>query len=135
MDYIRNKLKIFKDRTHYIGLDSQIGFSECKETHRGCNEEEFFLFTNQEDYEIELWIGLKDKNGKKIHEGDIVSYEGKIRTIIFNAEYMVYELWEVVEDNGIYNLNGFLEYMHNESIESEDYEIIGNIHENKELLQ
>ena len=65
--------------------------------------------------EIMQYTGLKDKNGKEIYEGDILEvYGGEC------INYLVESLYSIFYDR----INTELEY-----------EIIGNIHENPELLK
>lgn len=80
--------------------------------------------------------GLKDKFGKLIYEGDIVKekwfsedseqYEECLYVVEFSQEHCAYCLTEV--SNGYKNFFVDLEYI------PEDYEIIGNIYENPDLL-
>lgn len=84
------------------------------------------------DYELEQFTGLHDKNGQKIYEGDIV----KLHVVILSPDDKV----------------GFIEYSpkfgycinFGKAIARQEYwaandkhtiEVIGNIHENKELLE
>ncbi|MEO9623817.1 MULTISPECIES: YopX family protein [Alphaproteobacteria] len=68
------------------------------------------------------YTGLKDKNGKEIYEGDIVSAGGEIATV----EYMrIKEAKFEASADGAGDLLGFTET---------DIDIIGNIYENPELL-
>ncbi|HBI5988226.1 TPA: hypothetical protein K8G50_002832 [Listeria monocytogenes] len=74
---------------------------------------------------VDQYTGLKDKNGKKIFEGDIVNckfFDKKITGLIEFIEYM----WAVNDrkNRRLYQLN-----------EVSNIEVIGNIHENPELLE
>lgn len=70
----------------------------------------------------EQCTGLKDKNGKLIFEGDLLSTTGK------NVESVIWR-----RDAWFRNCNDFL--FTPLFLNIEDYEIIGNIHENQELLK
>ena len=69
-------------------------------------------FTWHDMYVLMQYIGLKDKNGKEVYEGDIYKYEGEIG--IFRS----------IED---FYYDEMLQYF------AEEGEIIGNIYENPEL--
>ncbi|HEG0602253.1 TPA: YopX family protein [Campylobacter jejuni] len=89
-------------------------------------DEDYFYQVFRNELELELWTGLYDANDKKIYEGDIVNladFDGTIMRLVANIDF----------EEGI-KLGGLRLIYIDESL-LEDIEIIGNIHENKDLLE
>lgn len=84
---------------------------------------------------VELSTGLKDKNGKEIYEGDIVSEEFE-----YGGE-KTKTIWQVrwCDDECAFELHyvsGFeVDDCSLVADDEENYEVIGNIHENPELIE
>mgnify|MGYP000860651938 CR=1 FL=1 len=74
--------------------------------------------------------GLKDKNGKEIFEGDVV-YNGFRKTIVNYGKQAIEEEFGAIREYVGFNLT--LAYGYPEAVPM-NYEIIGNIYENPELL-
>ena len=72
--------------------------------------------------------GLKDKNGREIFEGDIVDYKGRKAVVKWHGSYasFIYRFVDELQERKSEWKPLYLAYYH--------FEVIGNIYENKELL-
>lgn len=111
----------------YIETDGELTYGVYN------NDYEDMNYIPESEVIIEQCTGLKDKNGKLIYEGDIViksdvSAIGYNRTRVCKAHWHNDWLsWAITTQYGdTYELSEF---------EPQQYEIIGNIHENADLLE
>lgn len=90
------------------------------------NDSGFYdFYSSCKENAIEQYIGLKDRNGKEIYESDIV-----VNTYYDDGE-MYKILW--VDDSVAFGMES-LDDMELYKLPLESLEVIGNIHENPELL-
>ena len=89
----------------------------------GSNEPLLAGTHRNEDCIFEQYTGLKDKNGQKIYEGDILSVRNKNRK---NED----DIGVVEFGKAAFRCPFLLGKYHSGQVE-----VIGNIHENKELLE
>ena len=100
------------------------------------------------DWELMQFTGLQDKNGKDIYEGDIIQWkkseQGKqksfylqIKRVVFHNGSFGFQEWHTDEDGKLKEKLSYhsAHYTTPDIYEIEfDLEVIGNIHENPELL-
>lgn len=82
--------------------------------------------------EIELFTGLYDKNGNKIYEGDILYYFKDC------SEGEVFKYQVLFKEGAFYLFESYDGFVDDEDLIAEfdlkELQVMGNIHENKELL-
>lgn len=89
---------------------------------------------------VEQFTGLKDKNGTEIYEGDIIQFEfwneKYYRQIAYNSAIASYEAITVTSPTSK-KLRQKAKYSFSElyKISSKGFKVVGNIHENPELLE
>ena len=118
------------DDVNFINFAAQfVGKWECRKPHADLLNYKDEVTTrrgklcNLEDVELMQYTGLKDKNGKEIYEGDIVKISDDIYCQVmwfdkFASFFLINEIGEAYK----------MSFVHN-------YEVIGNIYENPELLE
>ncbi len=78
-----------------------------------------------ERFDIQQFTGLLDKNGKEIYEGDIVKTNFRKIVVEWGKDYDV---------DGWYQWAGYDLGIYDDGYPEKDFEVIGNIYENPELL-
>lgn len=129
-----------KNQFIYGGIVHQTDFYGNK-----CDKYFIIDGTDTQDYDIGYeyqvfpetvgqYTGLKDKNGKKIFEGDIVKYTVKLAYAGLEDYSEILRVG--IHDAGwsIFNKGGYVSLAKALKLDYVDVEVIGNIYDNQELL-
>lgn len=131
-EWVYGNLMQFEDSATFIFADERKGASTLTYAH--------FIINNMhaiDEKTIGQYTVLKDKNGKKIFEGDIVAFsEDNFHVFNSQVEYFSedgYPAFDIkVPSTYYFDSNVFSEVSMSGLYE---IEVIGNIHENPELLE
>lgn len=82
------------------------------------------------------FTGLHDKNGKEIYDGDVIKVKNLQGVVVFhpNGYYCLHTQSCNIEETSYTTLGDLVDYLHREQYE-DGLIIIGNIHDNPELMK
>ena len=92
------------------------------------NAETDIVFDDYPQLILSQYTGLKDKNGKEIYEGDMLSVDGR------NSGLPVVVIYEDGAFMGAYTDSTFKYLLNSGELHLQKTEVIGNVYENPELL-
>ena len=120
--WLKEERKMVNVETLFIGIN-RLCFGNSKT--------EDLFFRDFEEVELMQYTGLKDKNGKEIYEGDIVLVKlGGVSTWYKT----VVKFKEGAFIASLIDGEDYI-YIFNRGFDNNDFEVIGNIYENKKLLE
>ena len=115
-----------KERECYLDETELAGVTPDGECILYIEEEEISKLEIEGNYTLEQYAGLTDKNGKEIYEGDVVNIQG----IKYYVDFEHGGFW-FNNDNRKWKANR--PFTHFQEIN--DTEVVGNVHENPDLLE
>ena len=131
----KNKRMLYNIQEAYDGgcVEDEKG-NEVEDCYADCFSSFFQYDDNDknEEFIVEQCTGLKDKNGRLIYENDVVKITGDVMTMPLKYMDCLFKvIWADI---------GFCFEMLNENdglgfCECWEYEVVGNLHENTELLE
>jgi len=110
-----------------IETDGELTYSVCNNDYEGMN------YIPESEVIVEQCTGLKDKNGKLIYENDLIKCPNGIYRIAVDD----FGLWTAIyENNPLKDVVEWSDIVKNYAFSSEnvELEVLGNIHENADLL-
>lgn len=140
MDRFRFRIWDYKDKCYKYSFDLTDGVYELSHCFNGISSNEESTMYPIDKGDFEQSTGLRDKNGKLIYEGDIV------KEILIDEESAMGRVFEEVSvvcfGGGDYPYSFTLKHprfyrgyaLLNHGYMRQEIEVIGNIHENPELM-
>lgn len=119
-------LKDDYESKNVIDRDGNLFMYVLSETFR-----DLYFYKLLKNIEISEYTGLKDKNGKEIYEGDIVLIQID-KTNILHKTVVKFKHGAFIAD--IIGDNDYI-YLFHFGFNKDNFEVIGNIYENKNLLE
>ena len=115
-------------QTEFYGDDCDYHYiiSSCDEL-----EDNMMCFDGVIPETVGQYTGLTDKNGKRIFEGDIIDTPDRLIKVVWFERNAQFDLNFIkhAHDKKIINFKGI------EMRDLKEYEVIGNIHDNPELIE